>query len=160
MKKISIILFLFIISSQLFSQQETLKIIVQSGHYAPVMSIDYSADGKFIITGSKDKTLKLWEVATGREIRTFTGHTKSVTGVKFSPDGSKVVSVSYDQFAIVWSVKTGSQIISFKDSLDEIRNAIFTPDGKQILTPDGKQILTGGHKTNAILWDIKTGKNI
>jgi WD40 repeat protein len=152
MKKIPIILFLFIISSQLFSQQETLKIIVQSGHYAPVMSIDYSADGKFIITGSKDKTLKLWEVATGREIRTFTGHTKSVTGVKFSPDGSKVVSVSYDQFAIVWSVKTGNQIISFKDSLDEIRNAIFTPDGKQILT--------GGHKTNAILWDIKTGKKI
>lgn len=155
MKKIFLTSFFFLIVLQLISQQDVLKIIVQSGHYAPVMTVDYSPDGKLIITGSEDKTLKLWEAATGREIRTFNGHTKSVTGVKFSPNGKKIVSSSYfENIAIVWDVATGEQLITIKDSLDAIRNAIFNPNG------DNNQVLTGGHETNAILWDIKTGKKV
>ncbi|MCO6500577.1 MAG: caspase family protein [Vicingus serpentipes] len=145
-------IFLFFVPVlSVFGQQETLKVIVQGGHYAPVTSIDYSKDGNFIVTGSQDKTIKLWEASSGREIRTFNGHTQPLTNVAFSPDGTKIVSVGYDQIAHVWDVEKGTLLTSFKDSLDEIRNAIFTPDGTQILT--------GGHHTNAILWGLN-GKKI
>lgn len=153
MKKLVFLFLLLLGVLNIKAQQEALKVIVQSGHYEAVTAIDYSPDGKFIITGSDDKTLKLWETATGREIRTFNGHLKPITNVDFSPDGNKVISSSYfDNTAIVWDIQTGKQLITFKDSLDEIRNAIFSPNSNQILT--------GGHETNAILWDLKTGKRI
>lgn len=147
MRKTILCLIFLSISSILFPQKKELKVIVQGGHYAPVTTIDYSVDGKFIITGSYDKTIKLWETSTGREVRTFNGHTQPLSNVKFSPDGTKILSVAFDKRALMWEVKSGKLLLVLKDSLDEIRNAIFSPDGNQILT--------GGHQTNAILWDLK-----
>ena len=54
----------------------------------------FSPDGKRIVSGSRDKTVKVWDAATGQETLTLKGHTGSVSSVAFSPDGKRIVSGS------------------------------------------------------------------
>src|SRR5262249_51857729 len=79
-----------------------------TGHNSYVSSVAFSPDGRTALSGSNDKTLKLWEVATGIELRTFTGHSASVTSVAFSPDGRTALSGSggNDGTLKLWDVAT------------------------------------------------------
>ena len=54
-----------------YFQEQKIETVIQTGHYASVTSVAFSPDGKFAATGSSDKTIKLWEVPTGREIRSY-----------------------------------------------------------------------------------------
>ncbi len=86
------------------------------GHLDPVYGVAASADGKRFATASFDKTVKVWDASTGKELRTFggkAGHQNLVTAVAFSPDGSSVVSASTDNTARVWDVPTGKPVIEF-----------------------------------------------
>jgi WD40 repeat protein len=67
--------------------------------------VAYSPDGKRIVTGSDDKTAKVWDADTGRELHTLTGHTGSVLRVAYSPDGKRIVTGSWDKTAKVWQVE-------------------------------------------------------
>src|ERR1700738_5676035 len=61
------------------------KILAQLGHQAVIRGVAFSPDGRFVVSGSEDHTLKLWDVKTGRELRTFIGHANWITSVAFSP---------------------------------------------------------------------------
>jgi WD40 repeat protein len=63
-----------------------------------------SLDGRSVLSGSLDDTLKLWDVATGNEIRTLAGHTNTVLSVAFSPDGKAALSGSADNTLKLWDV--------------------------------------------------------
>ena len=67
------------------SAEEKPEIFVQMGHSDNVTSVSFSPDGRYMLSGSSDDTMKLWEVSSGREIRTFQGDSSSVTSVAFSP---------------------------------------------------------------------------
>jgi WD40 repeat protein len=76
---------------------------------ALVTSVAFSPDGRLIASGSKDKTIKLWDVKTGEEIRTLKGHSSWVNSVTFSPDGRLIASGSEDKTIKLWDVKTGER---------------------------------------------------
>src|SRR6059058_4825409 len=78
-----------------------------AGHQETVYGVALSADGKQLLTASFDKTVKLWDVATRQEIRTFggpTGHQGLVLGVTFAPDGQTFASCGSDSTVKIWDV--------------------------------------------------------
>ena len=71
-----------------------------------VMSVSFSPDGKRIVSGSYDNTLKVWDAQTGQETLTLKGHSEAVTSVDFSPDGKRIVSGSGDKTLKVWDISS------------------------------------------------------
>ena len=74
------------------------------GHTSYVWSVAFSPDGRYALSGSNDKTLKLWDVSSGQAVRTFQGHTSAVYSVAFSPDGRYALSGSSDQTFKLWDM--------------------------------------------------------
>jgi WD40 repeat protein len=104
-----------------------------------VTSVAFSPDSKHIVTGSYDNTARIWDVTTGKEIKTLRGHEGYIWSVAFSPDGKRIVSASYDHTARVWDVNTGEEIFILSGHTDEIWSASFSPDGKHIVTASNDQ---------------------
>lgn len=84
---------------------DTLKIF--SGHLQSVICCNFSSDGTKIVSGSEDTSVKIWDVATKKCIRTLNGHTEAVVSCAFSPDGSQIVSSSLDESIIIWNFPLG-----------------------------------------------------
>jgi len=124
--------------------------------YAPsnswVDDIAFSADGKFILSGSADGIMRLWDVATGKEIRQFIGHSMSINSVVFSPDGKFVLSGGSDKTIRLWDVNIGKEIKQFIGHTEFVKTVVFLPDGKSILSSSFDKTMR--------FWDIETGKEI
>jgi len=82
--------------------QQKPELVVQTGHTLFVWSIAFSPAGKLLASGSADKTIKLWDVNTGRELRTLSGHISQVASVTFSPDGRTLASGSLDKIFVTF----------------------------------------------------------
>ena len=67
----------------------------------------FSSDGKALVSGNSDNSVTLWDLHTGRDVRTFQGHVAVVTGVALTPDGRRLASASYDNTVRIWDVGSG-----------------------------------------------------
>lgn len=74
------------------------------GHYNSVLSATYSPDGKYIASGSKDRTIKIWELKQGNCLQTLKGHEDFSIFASFNPNGEEIISTSFDQTIRVWKV--------------------------------------------------------
>ncbi|CAI2716970.1 caspase family protein [Nitrospina watsonii] len=117
-----------------------------------VTSVAFSPDGRYALSGSWDATLKLWEIATGKEVRTFTGHTYLVTSVAFSPDGRYALSGSVDYTLKLWEVETGKEVRTFRGHKHGVTSVAFSPDGRYALSGSWDETLK--------LWEVATGKEV
>lgn len=118
-------------------------------HANELTAVAFSPDGTLVITGSSDDTAKLWDVATGRLVRTLEGHAHSVTSVAFSPDGQHVVSGSNDKTLRLWEVTTGRLIHTFAGHSDRVGSVVFSPDGSRVLS--------GSNDKTVKLWEARSG---
>ncbi|MER3415485.1 MAG: protein kinase, partial [Gemmataceae bacterium] len=75
------------------------------GHTNWVFSVAFSPDGRYLASGSRDNTVRVWEVATGQHVRTLQEHTRGITSVAFSPDGRYLASGSWDKTVRVWRLE-------------------------------------------------------
>jgi len=79
-----------------------------------VDAVAVSPDDKYIVSGSDDKSVRVWDASTGSELKELKGHTNWVTSVAFSPDGKHIVSGSRDKSVRVWDASTGSELKELK----------------------------------------------
>ena len=121
-----------------------------AGHNSGVNSISFSPDGKTIVSGSWDSTIKLWDIATGEEITTLKRHSDRVTSVSFSPNGKTIVSGSWDNTIKLWDIATGEEITTLTGHRDFVCSVSFSPDGKTIASASGDETIK--------LWNISTGQ--
>ena len=119
------------------------------GHSDSVTSVAFSPDGKQVVSGSGDETVRLWDTATGALLQTLEGHTRSVTSVAFSPDGKQVVSGSDDGTVRLWDTATGAPLQTLEGHSEYVTSVAFSPDGKQVVSGSGDGTVR--------LWDTATG---
>ncbi|WP_425475835.1 protein kinase domain-containing protein [Fischerella sp. JS2] len=149
-----------------------------TGHSGSVISVAISPDGKTLASGSNDKTIKLWNLATGEQIRTLTGHSSWVISVAISPDGKTLANGSSDNTIKLWNLAAGEQIHTFTEQQSN-RNSLtrtgfvavaFSPDGKTLASgsydwssielDDEKYLASGSTDRTIKLWNVATGKQI
>ena len=137
--------------SPLSAQQPKLRATLE-GHKQQVFSVAYSPDGKTLASGSNDKTIKLWDVKTGKERATFEGHTEGVQSVAYSPDGKTLASGGEDKTIKLWDIKTGKERATLEGHRAWVKSVVYSPDGKTLAS--------GSDDRKIKLWDAKTGKKL
>ena len=121
-------------------------------HEREVTSVAFSPNSKILASGSRDNTIKLWDVTTGIEKMSLVGHSSEVTSVMFSPDGKTLASGSNDKTIKLWDVKTGIEKMSLVGHSSEVTSVMFSPDGKTLASTCSY----GSIK----LWDVVSGERI
>jgi WD40 repeat protein len=121
-----------------------------TGHSGPVRSVAFSRDGSRIVTSSSDRTARIWDAATAKEIAVLRGHDGTVRSAAFSPDRSRIVTASLDTTARIWDAASGKQIAVLRGHDGSVYSAAFSPDGSRIVT--------ASRDGTARIWDAATAK--
>jgi WD40 repeat protein len=121
---------------------------------AGLTSITFSTDGKYIVSGASDQTVRIWDAQTGKQIGgLLEGHTNTVLTVAFSPDGKSIVSGSSDRTVRIWDTQTGRQVGDpLQGHTGGVRSAAFSPDGKSIVS--------GSSDETVRIWDTQTDEQM
>ena len=123
---------------------------VYKGHSSFVNSVAWSPDGKYIASGSGDRTVQVWEAATGNRIIDYTGHSGFVTSVAWSPAGKYIVSGDGLHTVQVWEALTGNTILVYKGQLYGVNSVAWSPDSTKVVSGSG----------DAQVWVALTGNKV
>ena len=107
------------------------------GHVNWVHSVVLTADGRRAVSGSRDNTLKVWDLETGQLLRTLKGHADDVRLVTLTVDGRRAVSGSDDKTLKVWDLKTGQLLRTLEGHTDVVRSVALTSDGRRAVSGGG-----------------------
>jgi hypothetical protein len=122
------------------------------GHTAPIESVAFARDGRHVVSGGADKTVRVWDVETGQEQRRFEGHRRWVLGVDGAPDGRQVLSAGWDRTVRLWNVETGWEARRFEGHRGRVLAAAFSRDGRRVLSAGADRAVR--------LWEVDGGREL
>jgi WD40 repeat protein/outer membrane protein OmpA-like peptidoglycan-associated protein len=157
------------------------------GHADEVVYAAFSTDESRVITASMDKTARVWDIKTGKQLVRLTGHTATVWSAQFSPDGTRAITAGADGTLRLWDAETGKQLAVLDLNVlnpekaakkyvkgNQQINLNVAPNGKmqnlqalidQLMggahfaqfSPDASRIVACGVDINAFVWEISGG---
>ena len=124
------------------------------GHTHYVNSVAYSPDGTHIVSGSWDKTIRVWNATTGQSVAgPFQGHTYGVISVAYSPNGIHIASGSWDNTIRIWNATTGQFVTGpFQGHTCGVISVAYSPDGTHIVS--------GSDDKTIRVWNATTGQSV
>jgi WD40 repeat protein/tetratricopeptide (TPR) repeat protein len=122
------------------------------GHNNIVTTVAFFSDGNRMLSGSADKTIRLWDTGTGKEIRRFTEDMDRINSLAISPDGRQFLCGCKDGTVRLWDIERGTEVRQFNGHTKVVLSVAFSSDGHQAIS--------GGHDGTIRLWEIATGKEI
>jgi WD40 repeat protein len=123
------------------------ELVMQNGHTDLIRAVAFTPDGRLVITAGDDRTIKIWEVSTGRILRTLVGHTKPPRSLAISRDGRWLASAQMYVHIRIWDLIRGVEVRQLEQQ-EQIRSIAFTPDG----------FLASAGINKDYVWEITTGR--
>jgi WD40 repeat protein len=122
-----------------------------SGHGDIVHSVAFSPDHQTAASGSADKTIRIWNLADGKQLKSINAHGSSVYCVAYSPDGTQIASGGFDKLVKVWNVADGAEVKKLEGHEEGVFCLAYDSDGN---------ILSGSSDRSIRKWNVKEGKVI
>ncbi len=122
------------------------------GNRGIIFSLAFTPDGRQVLSGSDDHTVKVWDLVSGRQVRTLSGHGNSVYSVTVSSDGRYALSGSGDKTVKIWDLASGGEVRTLSGHEGIVHSVV--------VTADGRCALSGSDDKTVKIWDIASGAEI
>ena len=121
-----------------------------NGHTDIVLSVTFSSDDTCIVSGSCDKSVRIWDASMGALLTTLNGHTDAVNSVTFSSDGTRIVSGSWDNSVRVWDASMGALLHVIQEQTQAFINSVAS-------SSDGTRVVSCPEDESALVSDLSMG---